>query len=744
MNISPRAPRFASDSDEIDVRGIADALTRNTRLIVAIAAAGTLLGATYAFVATPIYRADATIQIESAGADMMGHAALGLVGGLGTLFDANSTADGEMEILRTRLVTAPVVDDQRLYIDAQPRRIPLVGHALARFADGLSTPGLFGIGGFVRGNEHIDVATFDVPQASFGKRFIVTALEGGRYRLTGDGIDRDAIGRIGAELRVATDAGPVTLLVTAIDGRPGAQFTVRRLSKQDTLDALQKHLSIAEKGKSQSGVIGLSYESDDPAKSAAVLNGIARNYTQQNASRKAAAAEKSLEFANAQLPAVERQLRTVEDRLNAYQTKHELVDMSEQAKAMLDRATTAQTGLFNLEQKRQALAAVYTPEHPELAALDRQIAAARALVGSIDRAIRRLPADQQNVLRLRRDVTVQTEIYVGLLNSIQQLRLATASKIGNARVIDYAIVPEQPVRPKRALIVALAAFAGLVAGIGVACARASLFGGVSDPDDIERDGEFNVVATIPLSEARRRIRKDGAPALPARARPHDPAMEAMRSLGTALQFMQLDRPDNRIVLIGGASPDIGKSFVSANLAVLLGQSYKRVLLIDGDLRRGRLAQSFNVGARIGLSTVLRGESAATAAIVSEVSPNLDLLPTGPRVAEPNALLSSDRLPRLLAEVAPRYDVVLIDSAPLLPVSDATLLAPHAGTVLLVARAGVTQYGEIVESARRIERVGATLAGIVLNGFRPGLRAMRYGNYGAYAYDSTDPSDRASH
>ncbi|EDT44008.1 polysaccharide biosynthesis tyrosine autokinase [Burkholderia ambifaria] len=745
MNNSSRASQFTSDSDEIDVRGIFDALARNTWLIVTVTAASTLLGGAYALVAKPIYRADATIQVESAGADMMGNAALGLVGGLDTLFDVKSTSDAEMVILRTRLVTAPVVDDLRLYIDAQPRRFPLVGHTLARFADGLSTPGLFGAGGFAWGSEHIDVTAFDVPRASFGKRFVATVLDGGRYRLTGDGINRDAIGRIGAELHISTDAGPMRLLVAAIEGRPGVQFTIRRLSKQDALDALQKRLSIAEKGKSQSGVIGLSYESDDAAGSASVLNEIARNYAQQNANRKAAAAEKSLQFASAQLPAVERQLRTAEDRLNAYQTKHELIDLTEQAKAMLERATTAQTGLFDLEQKRPALAAIYTPEHPLLAALDRQIAAARAQVGAVDQAIRQLPADLQNVLRLRRDVTVQTEIYVGLLNSIQQLRLATASKIGNARVIDYAVVPEQPVRPKRALIAVLAAFAGLVAGVGAACARA-VFGGVSDPDDIEREGDLNVIATIPLcgmrrSRTRLRAHADSANPLVSVTHPHDPAVEALRSLGTALQFMQLDRPHNRVVLVTGASPGIGKSFVSANLAVLLGQSQKRVLLIDGDLRRGRLAQSFGVGARIGLSSVLRGETAAAAAIVAEVSPNVDLLPTGQHVQQPSALLSGERLPQLLAEVAQRYDVVLIDSAPLLPVSDTTLLASHAGTTLLVARANVTHYGEIVESVRRIERVGATPAGVVLNGFRPGLRAARYGNYGAYAYG---PSEHASH
>lgn len=743
MTASHRTTRSMSASDEIDVRGIVDALTRNMRLIVIATLACTLTGIVYALVAKPVYRADATIQVESAGADI-GNAAFGLVGGLGTLFDVKSTADGEMEILRSRLVTEPVVDDQRLYIDAQPRRFPLVGNAIARFGKGLSTPGLFGASGFVWGSERIDVQAFDVPQASFGSRFVVTLLDGGRYDLTGDGLDKRPIGRIGSPLHVETENGPVSLLVSAIDARVGAQFVIRRFSKQDTLDTLQKHLSIAEKGKNQSGVIGLAYENDDSESSANVLNGIAQNYVQQNANRKASAAAKSLRFALEQLPAVEKQLRTAEDRLNVYQTRHELVDLTEQAKVMLEQAATAQAALFDLEQKRKALAAVYTPEHPQLAALDRQIAAARAQAGAVEQAVRRLPVDQQNVVRLRRDFAVQTEIYIGLLNSIQQLRLATASKVGNARVIDYAIVPERSVRPKRLLLVAFAALAGLVAGIGAACARAALFTGVTDPSDIERDGELDVIATIPLSRiqrpfARRRATAEEACRPLSGARPNEPTVEALRSLGTALQLMLLDRPDARTVLITGSSPGLGKSFVSANLAVLLGQSHKRVLLIDGDLRRGRLAQSFSVEARDGLSTVLRGETAAVAAIVPDVSPNVDLLPTGPRIEQPISLLSTDRLPQMIAEVSSRYDIVLIDSAPLLPVTDSILLAPHAGTVLLVARAGVTHYGELVESTRRIERAGASVAGVVLNGFNPGLRAAQYGHYGAYAYDSTNPA-----
>lgn len=750
MNASNQSQSFSRDADELDVRGILDVLIGHAGRIVAITVACGALGAGYALVAKPVYKADIAVQVESGGSDLRSMAEGGLVGGLGALFDVKSTDDGEMEILRSRLVTEPVVDTQRLHIDARPRRVPVIGPVVARFNRGLSTPGLFGIGGFVWGNERIDIPAFDVPRDFHARTFIVSSLGNGRYRLSGAGLDRDVDGATGVPLRVKTAAGAVTLQVAAIEAAAGAQFVVQADSKHAVLAELQKKLSIANRGKDQSGVIGVSYESHDPVRAAAVLNAIADNYVQQNANRKAATAEKSLAFLSQQVPTVERRLRAAEDALNAYQARHEIVDLTEQAKAMLTQSTAVQTSLFELEQKRLALASTLTAAHPERTALDRQIAAAKARIGAVNESIRSLPDAQRNVVRLRRDVTVQTEIYVGLLNSIQQLRLATASKIGNVRVIDRAIVPDEPVRPKPPLVTLIAALVGFVLGTSAVIGRAVLFGGITDPAEIERDTRLDVVATIPQSATQRRFVQraaaDGRASILSLARPHEPAVEALRSLCTALRFQSTGRPAHNRVLITGPSAGVGKSFVSANVAALLGQSGKRVLLIDGDLRRGELARRFGaqVGAgHVGLSGVLRSGAAARDAIVRDVVPGVDLLPAGPRADQPVDLLSSDRLAALLAHVSGDYDFVLVDAPPLLPVTDAVVLAAHADTILLVARSGATTTGELLESAKRIERVGARTTAVVFNGFRPGLRSAQYGNYGAYAYDGASSTPAAT-
>ncbi|WP_321207667.1 polysaccharide biosynthesis tyrosine autokinase [Paraburkholderia domus] len=733
--------QFSRDEDEIDVRGFLDLFIKNAKLIVAITLTFGLGGLLYAILATPIYRGDITVQVED-NSDLAGAAAGNLMSGLSSLFDIKSTDDGEMQILDSRLVTASMVDDLRLYIEAKPKYVPVLGAYIARHSHSLSNPGIFGFGGYAWGTESITVPRFDVPKEFEDDRFTVVQLGANRYRFSGNDLDADEIGTIGVPLIVKTKFGEITLLVSELRGLANSTFEIKRHSRLQVLDDVRKDLTIAEMGKDQSGIIGVTYDNSDPVLAAAVLNRIAENYVTQNAERKAATAEKSLSFLKGQLPDVEFTLRAAEDRLNNYQNRHKMVDLSEQAKAVLGQSVDAQSSLFQLQQKRQELATLYSPQYPMVVALDRQIAAAKENIETFNLSIQRLPDAQQNLVRLNRDVTVETGLYVSLLNSMQQLRLATASKIGNVRVIDHAVIADKQVKPKRLLVVALVTLVGLLAGIGTAFARAALFGGLTDPMDIEREASLDVIATIPLSDAQRPLtilseRGDRhVPSILALARPQEPAVEALRSLCTALQFALLERRENNIVLMTGPSVGIGKSFISANVATLLGMSKKRVLLVDVDLRRGRLAADFGVPGRKGLSNVLRDGVPLDQTIITGLSPNVDFLPNGPLSAQPVELLSGASLATILAEVSQRYDVVLLDAPPVLPVTDATIFARFAGIVLLAARSGITSNGEILESVKRIERVGATVTGVVFNGFKPSLRSAQYGDYGGYAYRST--------
>jgi len=337
---------------------------------------------------------------------------------------------------------------------------------------------------------------------------------------------------------------------------------------------------------------------------------------------------------------------------------------------------------------------------------------------------------------LMRDVQVAQDIYVGTLNNIQQLKLVAAGKVASVRQVDEARVPEEPVSPKRPLFIGLAAIAGLMLGIGTAFVREMLYGGVTDAQDIERYAGLNVYGAIPFSQAQKSLNagmQSGRPGkyLLAESNPDEPSIESLRSLRTALSFAMLEAPNNRLLLTGPA-PGIGKSFISANLASVLCGGNKRVLLVDADMRRGHLHQYFGRGRGQGLSNVLAGHSAAETVIQREVSPGLDLLTTGSIPPNASELLLSDRMNSLMELLGSRYDMVVIDTPPVLAVSDTPTMAAIAGTVFLVARFQKTAIGEISESARRLQRANASLKGVIFNGVD--ARAFGYrSKYGAYRY-----------
>jgi tyrosine-protein kinase Etk/Wzc len=335
-----------------------------------------------------------------------------------------------------------------------------------------------------------------------------------------------------------------------------------------------------------------------------------------------------------------------------------------------------------------------------------------------------------------RDVQVDQDIYVGTQNNLQQLKLVAAGKVGNVRLVDDTRIAEEPMWPQKPLVIGLAAIVGFTLGIGVAFAREMLYGGVSDAQDIERYTGLNVYGTIPLSQAQKSLHtcmRSGEPGkyLLAQSNPTDPPIESLRSLRTALSFAMLDAPNNRLLLTGPA-PGIGKSFICANLAAVLCGGNKRVLLVDADMRRGHLHQYFGCARGLGLSDVLVGETPLEAAIQHDVSPGLDLMTTGTIPPNASDLLLSQKMSRVMVSLGERYDMVIIDTPPVLAVSDASAMANVAGTVLLVARFQETTIGELTETARQLQRANASLKGVIFNGVS--TRAFGYrSKYGTYRY-----------
>jgi tyrosine-protein kinase Etk/Wzc len=325
------------------------------------------------------------------------------------------------------------------------------------------------------------------------------------------------------------------------------------------------------------------------------------------------------------------------------------------------------------------------------------------------------------------------------LNNAQQLRLIRAGKVGTVRLVDDAATPERPVKPRGLLVVCLSLIVGIVLGVVVAFVRKACFGGMSDPHEIEQLTGLDVLVTVPHSGEQQAMaqqaRRTGTPMkLLAHRNPHDPAIESLRSLRIAAQFAVLSAKNN-IVMLASPTAGVGKSFISANFAEVLAAGGKRVLLIDGDLHRGALNEYFQVPRENGLSELLDGAKTLEEVTRHHIGSGIDFISTGTLPRDPSELLLSAALRANLEVLSEAYDVVIVDSPPVLPISDTQVLGSMAGTVFLVARSGTNKLGEINESLKRFGLAGIVVKGIIFNGIKLSTRRYSYGSrYGRFRHE----------
>jgi tyrosine-protein kinase Etk/Wzc len=718
-----------ADEDQFDLLEYWDIIVDNRWLVAAMTALAIAIGGAYALLAPPIFETNLLVQVEDSGP-----ASKSFLGEASSLVDIKTPAAAEMEILRSRMVLGKAVDSTSLYIDAKPHYLPVVGEWLARRAAALSDPGFLGFGGFVTGTERIGVEAFDVPPQLQGSRFTLIAGQSGHYTLSQARLPQPLTGTVGTRLTRSTPIGTVSLLVTSMAAKPGAEFLLSSAPRLATITNLQNKLRLFEKGR-QSGIIEATLLGEEPDKMTRILNEIGHQYVRQNVERKAAEAEKQLAFLNVQMPLFKKQLDQSDQAYSRYRNQHGTVaPLDEEAKLILTNLADLQGKLMEAKQKRLEAVSRFTSEHPAVKTLDEQIAGWNREVAALDARIAALPAVQQDALRLERDVKINNDAYQNLRNSELQLQLIREGKVGNVRVIDEAVTPQYPVQPRRGLVLGISAIVGLMCGILMAFARNAFFRGIRNPQEIEGLTGLSVYSTIPLSHAQDALgrlaveRQPGVHVLAIRA-PNDPAVESLRSLRTALQFAMLESSNNR-VLVTGATAGVGKSFVSANFAVILASAGKRVLLIDADLRKGHLNHFFGVDRKNGLSELVAGTLGAAEAIRRDIVPHLDLLTTGVLPPNPAELMMSSALANVLADLSRTYDFVIIDAPPVLVAADTLGLAAHAGTVLLVARSGYTQVGELHESTKRLAHSGKAVSGVLFNAMD--LTRRHYGSYG-YRY-----------
>lgn len=702
----------ATDTEEIDLHKLLGTLWFHKYKIISAAVLGALLAGTYAFGTAPVYQADALLEIESRQA--------GVLGDLENLLSSGSVdqTDGEIELIKSRLVIGRTVRALNLEYDIQPRYTPVIGRLAANLS-GEEPPVL-------------KIESFSVKTDWLNEAFLLRLEDKVNFTLK-DPSGQIHQGQIGKPLKF----GDNQLTIQQVLAQPGQEFTLRRRSFLASVEQLKENLSASAKGKN-SPIIGLSYQDKDPKRAQQVLNSVLEHYALQNKEQETQIAANGLQFIQQELPGLKRELEQAEDKLNAYRIRHGSLDIPQEAKGTLESLTKIEMQMTELRTEQAGLAELYTAEHPAMRAVGDKLKVLENAKATINAQISRLPEIQQEIIRLSRDVEINRAIYVQLLNKQQELDILKASSAGSVRIVDTAMTAELPVKPKRPIIVLLGFVLGGLLASGFYLMRSALHRGIKSQDEIQLLG-LNVYTSIPFSEIQRKrdkilqalkrnkdVRSD---TLLAFEDPSDVAVEALRALRTTLFFSIMDSANN-ILTVSGPAPGVGKSFVSSNLAAVMTQAEKRVLVVDADMRKGYLHEMMGGRAEHGLSEILAGQLTFSDAVQAVKDGRIHFISRGSIPDNPSELLHRPKLAEFMSWASQHYDYVLLDTPPILAVTDAAVLAQHSGTTLLVARFGETSLDELQESIIRFQHNNVSISGAILNGVQ--RTAETYGRYGTYS------------
>ncbi|HHP2600464.1 TPA: polysaccharide biosynthesis tyrosine autokinase [Klebsiella quasipneumoniae] len=709
-----------AESDDFDLGRLLGELIDNRKLIISITSAFTVLAVLYTLLATPIYQADALIQVEQ----KQGNAILNSINQI--LPNSQPESAPELTLLQSRMILGKTVDDLNLQAQVRQKYFPVIGRGVARLL------------GEESGS--ITVGKLYLPQVEGGDapQVILTVNDGERYTIAGD--DFTLEGKVG---ELINDKG-VTLLIKEINAQPGSEFVITYLNKLKAISNLQDAFNVADQGK-DTGMLSLTLTGDNPTLIKNILNSISNNYLEQNVERQAAQDAKSLDFLNEQLPKVRSDLDFAEDKLNAYRKQKDSVDLTMEAKSVLDQIVNVDNQLNELTFKEAEISQLYTKEHPTYKALVEKRKTLQDEKVKLNKRVSSMPSTQQEVLRLSRDVESGRAVYLQLLNRQQELNIAKSSAIGNVRIVDDAVTEPNPVKPKKILIIIIGTILGAFISIGIVLLRMFLLRGIESPEQLEEAG-INVYASVPVAEwykanlVKGNNKRKEPESLLAIENPADLAIEAIRSLRTSLHFAMMEAKNN-ILMISGASPNAGKTFISTNLAATMASSGKKVLFIDADLRKGYVHKILGSNNDNGLSDYLSGRVSLEKVITTVTKGNFDYIPRGQVPPNPAELLMHPRFNELISQVSKLYDLVIIDTPPILAVTDAAIIGRYVGTTLLVARFEINTTKEILVSIKRFEQSGVNVKGCILNGMvRKASSYYGYG-YNHYGYAISEKNNK---
>ncbi|WP_019673919.1 polysaccharide biosynthesis tyrosine autokinase [Psychrobacter lutiphocae] len=745
--------------DEIDLIALLLTLLRGWKTIVACAALGLILGVTYSRYAQPTYQTDALIQIDQ---KSQGIAALGA--NISELVGAEaSPAETERELIKSRMVLEPVVKQLHLDIQLTDAEIGVLDRiaqsdipSQSSTTDGVMLETDSGL---------VQIKQLEMPLAYQNKTFTLVKTDTG-FELSREDKDKGNIsinGKLGTPITFTTPDGDILIEVTALPA-VGHPINIAKQSMPKAIDELSNALSVSERGK-QTGIVQLSLTGPNQAQVSQVLSQVVRSYVDQNLSRGSEQTTTTIKFMESQIPQLKQKLEDSEEAFNQFREQYGTIDVSKEAEILLAESSQLERQLSELNLKKAELLTFYTEEHPLVVQIEEQLTVLNQRRADIKDTTTRLPEIQREFVQLSQDAEINREIYLTMLKNYEQLKIARAGEIGYVRVVDTPINTYEPIAPKKAQIWVLALLLGTMLGTLLVFIKSLLRNTIKDPERLEEKTGVPVLATIPRSKTALSLSKNSKKNRRLLATvDHDGlSYEGIKSLRTALMFAMPKQSkiaslysdiysktlstgetqasvqpnkQGKIIVISGESPGIGKSFIASNLAETFSQLNKKVLVIDGDMRRGELHHIFTIAQTNGLGDYLTEEAAALADFIHPTSFEfIDFMPRGKHPSNPASLLSTDKFAQMLAQLVGFYDYIIIDTPPVLAVSDAIVTAQYADKVLMVTRYNHSIEGQLNYALKQMHKAHIEVDGIVLNDVVQSITS-KYSYHYNYAYGNS--------
>lgn len=695
----------SSKKEETDLFDLLKELVKNWKIMVPCLILSGIVGVFIAMWIRPVYQVDALLQIESKNNKNMG-----MMGGLGSLFATTSPAETEIELIKSRQIIGEAVEKMRLQYVATPiNKMDRLLHKEGRME-----------------LNNFDYPWENLPETEKIKPWIAEVTDSLTYDLYDHHNKKILSGIVGQTYRVPYVNDTLIFSVLNMKATAGQKFELGKLERLDAIDIFKGAFDVKEKGK-KTGILEFSYQDIYPDRATKILNEIATSYLRQNVEQRNAEAQKTLEFLEKQLPDIKAQMDSSLLKFNTYRNKVGSVDIGAETQIILEKRNKLQQSLLDLQQRKQSAVRLFQPEHPTIKTLEEQENTLKRELAINYAATKKLPNTQQEVLKLTNEVDMSKHLYTTMLNNIQQLKLVSAGEVGSVRIIDFAEEVTRPIKPKKTLIACIALFFGMLFGAIIITIKNKLNNGVRDANFIERETGFSVYAKVPKGNPNG---TKGTRPL-AVVEPDDVAIESLRALRSSLEFSMEDG-SQPIIGVSGLIPGVGKSFISVNLAALFAGLGKKVLLIDADLRKGRLHKEFGIKRGKGLSQILLHTATLQEVISKTEVDNLEIIPCGNVPSNPSELLGSKYYSAMIEDLKKQYDLIIIDTPPIMLVTDAALACRVASQIVMVIEYNRHSIEAIQDGMKQLLKGNNDVhASFVINKYEHGHNdgyGYKYGKY----------------